>query len=344
MTSGMNCRHFTSRDFVCNQSRMAGLDREITVVMPVYNALPFLDAAIASILGQTLTGFRLAIYDDHSDDGSYERALEWAQRDPRTSVTRGERRLGPSDSSNAAAMLATTEFVARMDADDVAMPERLALQLEIMKANPEAVMVGSLFEMIDGTGKVIRTAMRRHLNAATPPIAHASIFYRHAAFHSAGGYRKGTDYFEDQDLYRRLGQVGPLLFIDIPLVQLRFAGQHARLRDSRTKVLERISRYYQPEGCINAKTAHRLDPVAFYALGVLAVLGLERPNLFWTMIHRASFNRPLKTLAVLAFTGLAEISPRLARGLNALIARLRSGWFADPVTAPSVRIWTFDPQ
>ena len=67
MTSGMNCRHFTSRDFVCNQSRMAGLDREITVVMPVYNALPFLDAAIASILGQTLTGFRLAIYDDHSD-------------------------------------------------------------------------------------------------------------------------------------------------------------------------------------------------------------------------------------------------------------------------------------
>jgi glycosyltransferase involved in cell wall biosynthesis len=323
---------------------MAGSDPEITVVMPVYNALPFLDAAIASILGQTLTHFRLAIYDDHSEDGSYQRALEWAQRDPRISVARGERRLGPSDSSNAAAMLATTEFAARMDADDVAMPERLALQLEIMKANPEAALVGALFEMIDGTGKVIRPAMRRHLNAATPPIAHASIFYRHAAFQSAGGYRTDTDYFEDQDLYRRLGQVGALLYIDIPLVQLRFAGQHARLRDSRTDVLERINRYYQPASCINPNMAKRLDPVAFYAVGVLAVLGLERPNLFWLMIHRTSFKRPLKALAVLAFTGLAEISPRLARWLNALIARLRSGWFADPVTAPSVQVWTFDPR
>jgi len=323
---------------------MAGPDSEITVVMPVYNALPFLDAAIASIVEQTLTHFRLAIYDDHSDDGSYERALVWAQRDPRISVTRGERRLGPSDSSNAAAMLATTEFVARMDADDVAMPQRLALQLEIMKAHPEAVMVGALFEMIDGTGKVIRPAMRRHLNAATPPIAHASIFYRHAAFQSAGGYRTDTDYFEDQDLYRRLGQVGALLYIDVPLVQLRFAGQHARLRDSRTQVLERINRYYQTDGCSGANMAKRLDPVAFYAVGVLAVLGLERPHLFGMMIRRASFRRPLKALAVLAFIGLAEISPRLARGLNALIARLRSGWFADQATAPSVRVWTFDPR
>jgi glycosyltransferase involved in cell wall biosynthesis len=326
------------------QALMAGLEREITVVMPVYNALPYLDAAIASIMDQTLTQFRLAIYDDHSDDGSYERALVWAQRDPRISVARGERRLGPSDSSNAAAMLATTEFVARMDADDVAMPERLALQLEIMKAHPEAVMVGALFEMIDGTGTVIRPAMRRHLNAATPPIAHASIFYRHAAFQAAGGYRTDTDYFEDQDLYRRLGQVGALLYIDVPLVQLRFAGQHARLRDSRTQVLERISRYYQSDDLINGKTAKRLDPVAFYAVGVLAVLGLERPHLFGMMIRRASFRRPLKALAVLAFTGLAEISPRLARGLNALIARLRSGWFADPVTAPAVQVWTFDPR
>jgi hypothetical protein len=311
---------------------MAGPDREVTVVMPVYNALPFLDAAIASIVGQTM-----------ADDGSYQRALDWEQRDPRISVTRGERRLGPSGSSNAAAMLATTEFVARMDADDIAVPERLALQLEVMEANPEAVMVGSLFEMIDGTGKVIRAAVHGHQNS-TPPIAHASIFYRNTAFRSAGGYRADTDYCEDQDLYRRLAKVGPLLLLELPLIQLRFAGQHARLRDSRAEVLAQISRFYQPDGGIVENGTRRLSPIAFYALGVLAALGLERPGLFGMMIQRASFARPLQSLAVLAFIGLAEVSPRLARGLNALFGRLRSGWFAASPAAQPVRTWTPAPQ
>lgn len=310
--------------------------------MPVYNARPYFDEAIASILAQTMPDFRLAIYDDHSDDGSYEQALEWAQRDSRISVTRGERRLGPSGSSNASAMLATSEFIARMDADDIAMPERLAIQLEILKAHPQAVLVGSIFEMIDGSSTVIRAATLGQSKGPRPPIAHASILYRRAAFDAAGGYREDTDYFEDQDLYRRIAQLGQLLVVDIPLIQLRFAGQHARLRDGRMDVLERINRQYLPGRIHSASPAQRIDPVAFYAVGVLAVLGLQQPHLFRPMLRHASFDRPLTTLAVMAFVGLADMSPRIARGVNELVGRLRSGGLVKPSAHPSIRVWTFD--
>jgi glycosyltransferase involved in cell wall biosynthesis len=323
---------------------MVGRTPEVTVVMPVYNALPYFDQATASILAQTMPDFRLAIYDDHSDDGSYERALDWARRDPRISVTRGARRLGPVGSSNAAALLATSEFIARMDADDIAMPERLAIQLEVLKAHPQAVLIGSIFEMIDGSGTVIRAATRGQSNWPNPPIAHTSILYRRAAFLTAGGYRQDTDYFEDQDLYRRMAQVGQLVVVDVPLIQLRFAGQHARLCDSRMDVLEQINRQYLPGIVHDTIPAQWIDPVAFYSVGVLAVLGLQPPHLFWTMIRRASFDRPLTALAVLTFVGLADISPRMARGLNEWFGKLRSGGFAKSAARPSIRIWTFDSR
>lgn len=317
----------------------------VTVVLPVFNGLPYLDQAIASILAQTLRDFHLAIYDDYSDDGSFEQALAWAGRDPRISVSRGDRRLGPCGSSSAAAALATGEFVARMDADDIAMPDRLAIQLQTLLDNPEAVLVGSVFDMIDGDDRLIRPASFGQIRGTTPPIAHASIFYRRAAFEAAGGYRIETDYFEDQDFYARIAKVGKVLVIDRPLIKLRFAGQHARLRDDRTQVLELISQHYRPIGENPAGREGRcLEPLAFYSVGVLAVMGLERPKLLGLMLRRCSFARPVITLAVMAFVGLGEVSPRLARGLNGLIGRLRAQPIDRRGAGHSARVWEFGGQ
>jgi hypothetical protein len=310
--------------------------------MPVYNALPYLEQAIASIMAQTLGDFRLAIYDDHSDDGSYDHALAWASRDPRISVFRGDRRLGPSGSSAAAAGLATSEFVARMDADDIAVPDRLAIQLQTLLKNPEAVLVGSVFDLIDGNNRLIRPAAFGQIGRTTPPIAHASIFYRRAAFEAAGGYRPETDYFEDQDFYMRIARVGKVLVIDRPLIKLRFAGQHARLRDDRARVIEMISRHYRPVGGNPAGCEGRcLEPLAFYSVGVLAVMGLERPKLLGLMLRRGNFSRPIVVLAVTAFIGLAELSPRIARGLNEMIGSLRATRIDRGSAGHSVRAWDF---
>jgi hypothetical protein len=296
----------------CNWGRMSGSPSPVTVVMPVYNALPYLDEAIDSILRQTFTDFRLAIYDDRSTDGSYERALEWAGKDARVSVTRGTVWLGPCASSNAAAALATSELVARMDADDVAAPDRLEAELAAFAQFPDAVLIGSTFDMIDGYGRIMWKAQPGRTGGGLPPIAHPTIIYRRAAFEAVGGYRVDTDYFEDHDLYRRIARQGPIVVVNRPLLKIRFAGQHARLSHDPEAVLNKINRHYVERDKTGAPVG-RLSPMTFYSIAVLAMLCSRRPRLFGLMLRKASFARPALALTVTAIVGLAELSPWFAR-------------------------------
>src|SRR5688572_7285935 len=128
----------------------------ISVVMPVYNALPFLDDSINSILTQTLTDFEFVIFDDASTDGSVERLRQCANRDPRIRLHESKQQLGLSGSSNAVVALARSSIVARMDADDVAHPDRLKRQWEIIKDRPDVVVVGTLCNGIDASGREVR--------------------------------------------------------------------------------------------------------------------------------------------------------------------------------------------
>lgn len=307
--------------------------------MPVYNALPYLDPAVESILAQTWQDFRFAIYDDHSSDGSYERALEWAARDDRISVTRGEVRLGPCASSNAAAALAQTELVARMDADDVAAPNRLELQLQALRDHPEAVLIGSTFDMIDASGRVIRRPTPGRILGRAPPFAHPSIMFRKRDFDAVGGYKPNTDYFEDLDLYRRMAKRGSLLVINAPLISMRFAGQHARLRDNRDDVLRKIDRLYRddPHG---GQPDPKVSDMAYYSVAILSILALERPRMLREMIRRASFAHPARAAVVLAMVGMAEVSPRFARLMGQMTSAVRERLTAGRLGHDRVIEWT----
>src|SRR5437764_6248747 len=95
----------------------------LSVVMPVHNALPHLDEAVQSILGQTYTKFEFVIYDDGSTDGSTERLRYWAEQDGRIRLTVGKRNLGPVGSSNFVVGKASGDLIARMDADDISHPD-----------------------------------------------------------------------------------------------------------------------------------------------------------------------------------------------------------------------------
>lgn len=323
--------------------RLGGpMDRSesITVVMPVFNGLPYLDAAVASIIGQTHEQLHLAIYDDGSTDGSYERAMEWQRRDQRISVVRGSRRLGPCASSQAAAELAEADFVARMDADDIAHPERLRTQLAALKSVNGAVLVGSTFEMIDRDGRVIRSAAPHRLGGPTPPFNHSSILYRRRAFVAAGGYRSGTDFFEDLDLYRRLSQQGQILVVNRPLLQLRFAGQNARLRDDQLSVLRSINRQHGdlPGG---VEDPERFTPATFYSLAVLSVLGSQRPRLLRSMITRCTFRPRGQGALIAGYVALGELSPSLARQAGAWLSQLRSRNAERRFTPGEVYEWRF---
>lgn len=321
---------------------MAGSKTEphpsLTVVMPVFNALPYLHESIASILAQSFGDFRLAIYDDHSTDGSFEAALEWAERDARISVTRGARRLGPSGSSNAAAALADTELVARMDADDIMVPERLETQLAALDRFPGAVMIGSTSDMIDGEGRLIWKARRPRIGGGHPPIVHPSILYRRTALEAIGGYRADSDYFEDRDLYLRIARHGQVVVINRPLLKVRFAGQHARLHDDPESVLLKLNRLYADDAAPGA----RLSPMPFYSIAHLAMIASQRPRIFGLMLRRASFARPQVALPAAALVGLAELSPWLARKTWQGATTVR-GWFG-PRAKPHEDIYVWNPE
>src|SRR5262245_49086257 len=114
----------------------------ISVVMPVHNALPFLEASINSILNQTLSDFEFVIFDDASTDGSNQALKELSRRDPRIRFHESEQQLGLAASSNAVVAFARAPLVARMDADDIAHPDRLRRQWIILKDHPEVAALG----------------------------------------------------------------------------------------------------------------------------------------------------------------------------------------------------------
>src|SRR4051794_33901748 len=91
----------------------------VSVVMPVRNAMPYLDASIASVLAQTYTDFELVIRDDGSTDGSLAALHAWAARDERIRLCAGTHRLGPVGNSNWVVERSRAPLVARMDADDI---------------------------------------------------------------------------------------------------------------------------------------------------------------------------------------------------------------------------------
>jgi glycosyltransferase involved in cell wall biosynthesis len=126
---------------------------KISVVMPVYNAGRFLDPAIGSIVSQTFADFEFVIVDDRSTDGSVEHLRQWVRQDDRIRLFENEERQGHSRTSNHGVSLARAKYVARMDADDISHPERLAGEWQVMSRSADVVLVGTLADGIDADGR-----------------------------------------------------------------------------------------------------------------------------------------------------------------------------------------------
>ncbi len=120
----------------------------ISVIMPAYNAEAFIAEAIESILGQTFREFELIVSDDGSTDGTVGIALRFAALDSRVRVLRNAH-LGVAQNGNLCLDAARYGWVARMDADDVALPHRLARLLDAARAEPEVLLWGGYGRRLD---------------------------------------------------------------------------------------------------------------------------------------------------------------------------------------------------
>lgn len=309
----------------------------VSVAMPVRNAMPFLDAAIESILVQTHHDFELTIGDDGSDDGSSERLTYWADQDSRIRLFRRDRPSGPAASSNWVIELSRAPLVARMDADDIAHPERLAKQLAIFDENPDLVLAGSTWLGIDRDDTVIRPPDLAALLQFRPfkaPFAHGSTMIRKTAFEAVGGYREACDYWEDSDFFHRLAKIGKTKISVEPLYRYRFASTSNRLHAHPTHVesqlalqllcREAFSRYGDYEAVLTVNAQRPIDPPlrVFQQRAGLSVWAGNRSHLIFEWLHRRSAKSGPFDLAAFVFLVWGAVNPR---GLRWALARI-VGW------------------
>jgi glycosyltransferase involved in cell wall biosynthesis len=200
-----------------NWSRQQVLDGNvpaISVVMSVYRDRPFVAQAIRSILDQTFEDFELIVVDDGSDDGSYDVVAQFA--DERIRIVR-QTNHGLVSALNKGIRLARGALIARQDADDISLPQRLDRQFGWMSANPWCDVVGTFFRYVDEktlepTGVTI-TAPTKHLDIVRHmyfdnPIGHGTVVIRREAIVAVGGYSALYGPNEDFDLWRRIVAAG----------------------------------------------------------------------------------------------------------------------------------------
>lgn len=211
----------------------------VSVVMPVRDAGVYLDAAVQSILGQSHEQLELILVDDHSSDGAIT-ALDHS--DPRLHI-HASKGHGVVNAFNTGFALCQGDFIARMDGDDISLPQRLACQLDYLAQNPSVDMAGCCVEIFSEGG--IRDGFKRYetwLNSVrTPAEIHRQIFvespmpnpgtlFRRDALESLGGYRE-MQWAEDYDLYLRADAAGMQMGKPAPVL-LRWREHDARLTHS----------------------------------------------------------------------------------------------------------------
>lgn len=208
---------------------------KVSVVMAVHNGERFLSEAIESILDQTFKDFEFIIIDDGSTDKTPKILEKYSKKDERIRLI-AQNNQGLTKSLNRGISKARGKYIARMDADDVSLPERLETQYEFMERNEEVVMCGTLAEEVDENGKKLsgKKAPKLYLDSLPTdpheirrailrrnPFVHPSIMARRQALIKTGGYDESLAYSQDYDLYLRLIQKGQLANIPLKLIRFR---------------------------------------------------------------------------------------------------------------------------
>ncbi|HET8773306.1 MAG TPA: glycosyltransferase family 2 protein [Thermoanaerobaculia bacterium] len=206
----------------------------VSVLMPLYNDERFVAAAIDSILGQTFADFELLIVHDASTDRS--RAIAASYPDPRIRLVDNDRNLGLTRSLNRGLALVRGEYVARLDADDVSFPARLAEQVAWLDAHPAVAALGVQAVPIDVRGRRIRRVPLWNAHWRRPagglwmdwyrifdtPFVHSGVMFRRAIVEELGGYDERHPLEQDAELWMRLGRSWQLANLGEALVAFRF--------------------------------------------------------------------------------------------------------------------------
>lgn len=194
----------------------------ITVLMSVYNAQDIMSESIESILAQTHADFEFLIIDDGSTDDTPRILAEYAARDPRIRVMT-QSNTGLTKALNNGLKEAKGRYIARQDADDPSVPERLAMQFDYMEAQPDIALLGgnSVDILPDGSQKLWGYHTPEKLQKITfrqTPFPHSTVMMRRDVCLRLGGYDERYLTAQDCELWMRFAKKAPIAMLEKPLI------------------------------------------------------------------------------------------------------------------------------
>lgn len=198
---------------------------KVSVIMSVFNGEKYLKEAIESILNQSFGGFEFIIMDDGSADKTPEILNGYAKKDKRVKIITNPGNIGLTKSLNKGIKISKGEYIARMDADDIAMPERFKKQTEFLEKNPDFGVVGCNVIVIDETGDFVKNiVLPSNLKPALEKrncLAHGSVMFQKSVIERLGSYDEQMLYAQDYEMLLRISKTFEVGFINEFLYKLR---------------------------------------------------------------------------------------------------------------------------
>lgn len=210
---------------------------KVSVILPVYNAAPFLKEAIDSIVNQIYTDWELIIINDGSTDSSEEIILDYT--DTRFRYYKNDANIGLIATLNKAIALSSGEYIARMDADDISLPDRFTKQVQFLDRNREYAICGTFARIIDikgnVTGKIVHVTDNDYLKINllfSVPFIHPDIMIRKNMLDEDRIFDKEYLHAEDYDLWARIARKHKIANIPQFLFKYRWHGSNVSITNS----------------------------------------------------------------------------------------------------------------
>jgi len=189
------------------------MEYKISIVVSIYNADKTISSMIESVLNQTYKDFELILINDGSKDKSLEIINQYVQKDNRI-ILIDKNNSGLTKSLNIGLEKATGKYIARIDADDIWFPDKLAKQVAFLEDNNEYAMIGTAYNEIDDDGKIIHDKQRTVLLSSCDdilnnieklnPFLHSSVLFRKEVLKTVGFYNETFKYTQDYEYWVRI--------------------------------------------------------------------------------------------------------------------------------------------
>ena len=263
----------------------------ISVIIGIYNCAPTLVEALDSLYNQTFKDFKIILCDDGSSDDTYNVAKDYVSRHDNIILIRNECNMGLNYTLNHCLKYADTEYVARMDGDDISMPTRFEKEINFLDDHPEFSIVSMPMIYFDedgefGCGKGGYESKKERLIYGTA-FCHAPCMVRREAFEMVGGYSvdKRLLRYEDYNLWTKMFAKGLRGYmLDEPLYMMRDDRNAKRRRNFKGRIRAIYAHYL----------AHKQLHLPWHKFIVFSIISITKgimPMSLYSYFHKKNLNK-----------------------------------------------------